>query len=54
MTAARTRLTVALALLGGVALFAAANVHLVSVAVSTQPDCVAAADAPHRPARRSC
>lgn len=48
------RIAVVLAVLAGLGVFAGANVHLVRVAVTSQPDCVAAPDAPHRPARRAC
>ena len=44
---------------GGIALFALANVHLISVAISTQPECVAHVEASpeaqvYSAARSSC
>ena len=47
------RIAVALAL-GIVAVFAAANAHLVYVALASQPDCVAADGSSYRAAKPSC
>lgn len=37
----RGRMAIALAVLGGLALVAAANAHLLYVAITSQPECVA-------------
>ncbi|MBN9305508.1 MAG: hypothetical protein BGO82_03360 [Devosia sp. 67-54] len=55
----RTRLLVGLALAAGVALFAAANTHLIWTSVLSQPDCVPHLKAPgpaggYQAAQSSC
>lgn len=48
----QARLAIAAAVLG-VAVFAAANAHLITVAFKSQPDCVLIAGAPI-PAKKAC
>lgn len=47
------RLAVGLAIAAGLALFIGANVHLVYVAVTSQPECLPT-DPTSPPARKSC
>lgn len=53
------RLVIGLAVLTGLLILAGANAHLVYVAATSQPDCVAhaklpSADGPYRAAKPSC